>query len=243
MSLGNDSQGVDYLERYFGIDFRAVARDLCYLTSSVATTKQHQYAPHVYESNTWGARRVGWMYDDGVALALAGKFSASLARFDEVLRLEPAYMHAWNQKGLCYYFLRRYPNAGACFDRASALNSFYLESRNNKGCTLQRLNAFSEAIESFDQVDAIRPGLFEPSNNKAISLIALGDFTAGLTCVDRCISTGVTKGSFYVLRSLCSLALDQISEGFFDLQIALKLNPQNKHAIKLQEVFSRAATA
>jgi tetratricopeptide (TPR) repeat protein len=243
VSLGNDSQGVDYLERYFGIDFREVARDLCYLTSSVATTKQHQYSPHVYESNNWSDRRVGWMHDEGVALALAGKYSESLARFDEVLRLEPAYVHAWNQKGLCYYFLRRYPNASACFDRASALNSFYLESRNNKGCTLQRLDAFSEAIDSFDQVEEICPGLFEPSNNKAISLIALGDFTAALTCLDRCISTGVIKGSFHVLRGLCSLALDQINESLLDLQIALKLDPQNKHAIKLQEVFNRAATA
>lgn len=243
MSLENDSQGVDYLERYFGIDFREVARGLCYLTSSVATTKQHQYAPHVYESNNWGSRRVGWMYDEGVALALAGKYFEGLARFDEVLRLEPAYVHAWNQKGLCYYFLRRYPNAGKCFDKASALNSFYLESRNNKGCTLQRLDAFSEAIECFDQVESIRAGLFEPSNNKAISLMALGDFTAALTFLDRCVSTGVIKGSFYILRSLCYLALDQINEGFFDLEIALKFDPQNKHALRLREVFSRAATA
>jgi tetratricopeptide (TPR) repeat protein len=183
------------------------------------------------------------MYDEGVALALAGKFSESLARFDEILRLEPAYVHAWNQKGLCYYFLRRYPKANTCFDRASVLNSFYLESRNNKGCTLQRLDAYSEAIESFDQVEGISPGLFEPSNNKAISLIALGDFTAALTCLDRCISTGVIKGSFYLLRSLCSLALDEINEGFLDVRIALKLDPQNKHAIRLQEVLSRAATA
>jgi tetratricopeptide (TPR) repeat protein len=243
VSLGNDFQGAEDLERYYGIDFREVARDLCYLTSSVATTKQHKHTSHVYESNNWGDRRVGWIYDEGVALALAGKYSEGLARFDEALRLEPAYVHAWNQKGLCYYFLRRYLNAGKCFDKASALNSSYLESRNNKGCTLQRLDAFSEAIESFDQAELIRPGLFEPSNNKAISLLALGDFTAALTCIDRCISTGVIKGSFYVLRSLCYLALDQINEGYLDLEIALKFNPQNKHALRLQEVFSRAATA
>jgi tetratricopeptide (TPR) repeat protein len=236
-------QGIDYLERYFGIDFRIIARDMCFLASSVATTKTHQPAPHVYTSDKLADRRVGWVYREAYALALSGKYIESLARFDEVIRLEPAYIHAWNQKGLCNYFLQRYANAIKCFDKASSLNSLYLESHNNKGCALHRLDSFSAAIECFDEVESIREGLFETFNNKAISLIALGDFTGALTCIDRCISTGAMEGSFYALRSLCFLALDRISEGLFDVEIALKFDPQNKHALGLREVFTRAATA
>jgi tetratricopeptide (TPR) repeat protein len=238
-----DFQGIEHLERYFSVDFRTIARDTCFLMSSVATVKKHQLTPHVYTSNKLADRRVGWVYNQAYALALSGKYLESLARFDEVLRLEPAYIHAWNQKGLCNYFLERYASAIKCFDKASSLDSLYLESHNNKGCALQRLDEFGTAIEYFDKVESIRAGLFETLNNTAISLIALGDFTGALTCVDRCISTGLVKGSVYVLRSLCFLALDRIGEGLFDLEIALKFDPQSKHALALREVFNRAATA
>lgn len=238
-----DFQGIDYLGRYFAIDFRTIARDVCFLESSVATTKSHQPAPHVYASNKLADRRVGWIYHEAYALALSGKYLESLARFDEVLRLEPAYIHAWNQKGLCNYFLERYASAIKCFDKAGSLDSFYLESYNNKGCALQRLDEFGAAIECFDKVESIRAGLFETLNNTAISLMALGDFTGALTCVDRCISTGLVKGSVYVLRSLCFLALDRIGEGLFDLEIALRFDPQSKHALELRDAFNRVATA
>jgi tetratricopeptide (TPR) repeat protein len=236
-------QGIDYLERYFSVDFRIIARDMCFLMSSVATTKRHQSAPHVYTSDKLSDRRVGWIYSQAYALALSGKYFESLARFDEVLRLEPAYVHAWNQKGLCNYFLKRYDMAIRCFDKASSLNSFYLESHNNKGCALQRLDEFGAAIECFDKVESIHAGLFETLNNTALSLIALGDYTGALTCIDRCISKGLVKRSFYILRSLCFLALDRIGEGLFDLEIALKFDPQSKHALALREVFTRVAAS
>jgi len=234
-------QGIADLKRHFGIDFRAIARDTCFLASSVATVRKHQPAPHVYASTKLSDRRVGWVYGEAYALALSGKYLESLARFDEVIRLEPAYVHAWNQKGLCNYFLGRYESAIQCFDRATALDSRYVESHNNKGCTLQRLDGFDAAIECFDAAESIRAGLFEPSNNKAISLIALGDFTAALTCIDRCISAHGTSWSVYALGSLCFLALGEINDGLFDLRLAEKLNPRNAHVVALLDVFSRAA--
>ena len=238
-----DLQGIGNLKRQFGVDFRMIARDTCFLTSSVATVKKHQPAPHVYASKKLSDRRVGWVYREAYSLALSGKYLESLARFDEVIRLEPAYVHAWNQKGLCNYFLGRYASAIHCFDKASALDSRYVESRNNKGCTLQRLDEFDVAIECFDAAESIQAGLFEASNNKVISLIALGDFTAALTCTDRCIAAHGMNWSIYALRSLCFLALGEISEGLFDLRLAEKLDQGNKHVLALLDVFSRAAMA
>jgi len=239
--LREDFQGIGNLKRHFGIDFRKIARDTCFLTSSIATARKHWPSPHVYASKKLSDRRVGWVYRQAYALALSGKYLESLARFDEVIRLEPAYVHAWNQKGLCNYFLERYASAIKCFDKASALDSRYVESHNNKGCTLQRLDEFDVAIECFDEAESIQTSLFEISNNKAISLIAVGDFTAALMCSDRCISAQGMNWSVYVLRSLCFLALDEISEGFCDLRIALQINPGNKHVLGLFDVFSRAA--
>jgi tetratricopeptide (TPR) repeat protein len=239
----NELQGIDHLERHFGIDFRTIARDMCFLASSVGTTKRHRPTPHVYSSDRLADRRVGWIYQQAYALALSGKYVESLARFDEVLRLEPAYFHAWNQKGLCNYFLQRYNEAIKCFDKTTSLNLRYYESHNNKGCALQRLDQFGAAIDCFDEVESLHDGLFETYNNKALSLIALGDFTGALTCVDRCVQTGVIKASFYVLRSLCYLALDQTSEGLRDVEIALKFDPSNSHAFALRAVLHRATTA
>ena len=232
-----DYQGIRHLYDHFGIDFRAVAQSTCFLVSSVATKKSHRPSPHVYQSRRLGDMRVGWIYDQAYSLALLGKYRESLARFDEVLRLEPTYVHAWNQKGLCYYFLKDYTLAIKGFKKASALCPTYVESLINAGCTLQRLDLFDDALQSFDDAEAIQPGLYETHNNRAVSLIALGDFTGALTCLDHCILAGGLKPSIYCLRGLCLVVLERISEGVQDLEIALRLDPLNRHAVMLQRAF------
>ena len=236
-------QGIEHLSRYFAVDFRILARDTCFLVSSVGTRKKHKPTPHVYPSNNLGDLRVGWIYNEAYSLALSKNYRESLARFDEVLRLEPSYFHAWNQKGLCYYFLGRYALAIKCFDKANTMCSNYVEPHINKGCVLQRLDKFDSAIECFDDAESIQQGLFEALNNKAISLIALGDFTGALTCLDRCVLMGAIKPSVHTLRSLCFLVLEQISEGLLDLEIALQLDPLNKHASTLRKAFDDSITA
>ncbi|MGZ4945448.1 MAG: tetratricopeptide repeat protein [Halobacteriota archaeon] len=90
--------------------------------SSFGSVKKHKATTHLYKSTMRANRRVGWIYYQAYSLALSGKYLQSLTRFDEVLRLEPGYIHAWNQKGLCNYFLPRYNDAISCFDKASSLN-------------------------------------------------------------------------------------------------------------------------
>ncbi len=230
-------QGIQHLQRQLGIDFRAMAPSVCFLVSSIATRKRHHPSPHVYNSNRLGDMRVGWMYSQAYSLALSGRHRESIERFDEVLRLEPTYVHAWNQKGLCYYFLKDYTRSIQSFKKAQAMSPVYVEPLINTGCALQRLDLFDAAVQSFDDAEALQPGLYETLNNKAISLIALGDFTGALTCLDRCVSAEEAKPSVYCLRSLCLFVLDRIAEGMLDLEIALRLDPLNKHALTLRRVF------
>ncbi len=228
-------QGIRDLSTQFGIDFRLLAQSTCFLTSSIATKKHFSPSPHVYSSARLGDMRVGWIYHQAYSLALSGRYRDGLARFDDVLRLEPAYVHAWNQKGLCQYFLKEYKQAIKTFKQASALCPTYVESHINTGCALQRLDLFEDALQSFDDAEAAQSGLYETHNNKALSLIALGDFTGALTCLDRCICANALKPTIYCLRSLCLFVLERTSEGLLDLEIAFRLDPLNKHAIMLRQ--------
>ncbi len=230
-------QGIRDLSTQFGIDFRLLAQSTCFLASSIATKKHFVPSPHVYSSVELGDMRVGWIYHQAYSLALSGRYRDGLARFDEVLRLEPAYVHAWNQKGLCHYFLNEYELAIKDFKQASAVCPTYVESHINTGCSLQRLDLFEDAIQSFDDAEAVQLGLYETLNNKALSLIALGDFTGALTCLDRCIRANALKPTIYCLRSLCLFVLERTSEGALDLEIAFQLDPLNKHAIMLRLAF------
>ncbi len=236
-------QGIQYLKSHFGVDFRVLAQCACFLVSSIATKKHHRPTPHVYESTRLGDMRVGWIYNQAYSLALSGSYRESLSRFEEVLRLEPTYVHAWNQKGLCCYFLKNYPLAVKNFKKASALCSNFVESRINTGCALQRLDLFDDALLSFDDAEAIQSGLYETLNNKALSLIALGDYTGALTCLDGCIRDGALKPSVYCLRGLCLVVLERFGEGVLDLEIALRLDPLNTHALMLQKAFYAYTTA
>ncbi len=235
-------EGIQHLDKQFGIDFRGLAQSTCLLVGSVATRKHHRPSPHVYESETLGSMRVGWIYDQAYSLALAGEYRQALARFDEVLRLEPTYVHAWNQKGLCYYFLDDYIRAIENFQKASALHPSYVEPLINIGCVYQRLDLFDEAVQSFDDAEALQPGLYETLNNMAISLLALGDFTGALTYLDRCILVERHKPSIYCLRGLCLFVLERTSDGIANIEVALRLDPLNQYALVLRRAFYAHST-
>jgi tetratricopeptide (TPR) repeat protein len=231
-----DYDGVTLLKGRFNIDFYKIAKDTCFLTPSASTIKQHKPSNHIYNINRLGELRVGWINQEGYGFALQGKFREALTRFDEVLRLEPQYIHAWNHKGLCNYFLERYPTSLKCFNAAIKLNRQFIEAYINKGCLLQRFHNFENALNCFEEAESINSRSFENWTNKSISLIALGDFTSALHCLDRAVALNPVKPAIYALRSICFLALEWYREGCEDLKVALQLDPLNKIAIELFKI-------
>ncbi|HXY87074.1 MAG TPA: tetratricopeptide repeat protein [Candidatus Acidoferrales bacterium] len=232
-----DHSGIKLLKDELDINFYKIAKDSCFLTPSLSTLKQHVSSNHVYTVQRMGELRVGWINQDGYALALAGNYKEALTRFDEALRIEPNYMHAWNHKGLCNYFLERYPASLNCFTAAIKLNQQFIEPYINKGCSLQRLNKFERAINCFEDAESINPNSFENWANKSISLIALGDFTGALNCLDRAVVFNCVAPSIYGLRSICFFILERFNEGFEDLKSAVELDSSNRTIIDLLKVY------
>jgi tetratricopeptide (TPR) repeat protein len=230
--------GVKLLKDELGINFYKIAKDTCFLTPSLSTVKQYISTSHVYSITRVGELRVGWMNQEGYALALAGNYKEALTRFEEVLRIEPHYVHAWNHKGLCNYFLERYPTSLNCFTAAIKLNQQFIEAYINKGCSLQRLNKFESAISCFEEAESINSNSFEIWANKSISLIALGDFTGALNCLDRAVMFNCMKPSIYALRSICFFILKWFNEGFEDLKFALELDPSNRIILELFKIYN-----
>jgi tetratricopeptide (TPR) repeat protein len=233
--------GIKLLKDELGINFYKIAEDMCFLTPSLSTIKQHISSSHVYSITRVGELRVGWINQEGYALALTGNYREALTRFDEVLRIEPHYIHAWNHKGLCNYFLERYPTSLSCFTAAIKLDQQFIEAYINKGCSLQRLNKFESAISCFEEAESINSNSFENWTNKSISLIALGDFTGALNCLDRAIVFNYMKPSIYALRSICFFVLEWFNEGFEDLKFALELDPSNRIILELFKIYKTIA--
>ena len=233
--------GVKLLKDELGINFHKIAKDTCFLTPSLSTIKQHISSSHVYSLTRVGELRVGWINQEGYALALTGNYREALTRFDEVLRIEPHYIHAWNHKGLCNYFLEKYPTSLNCFTAAIKLNQQFIEAYINKGCSLQRLNKFESAISCFEEAESINSNSFENWANKSISLIALGDFTGALNCLDRAVAFNCMKPSIYALRSICFIVLEWFNEGFEDLKFALELDPSNRIILELFKIYKTMA--
>jgi len=237
MNYVYDHSGIKLLKDELDINFYKIAKDMCFLTSSLSTIKQHTSSNHVYSVQRMGELRVGWINQEGYALAQTGNHKEALTRFDEVLRIEPNYLHAWNHKGLCNYFLERYQASLNCFTAVIKLNQQFIEPYINKGCSLQRLNKFERAINCFEEAESINPNSFENWTNKSISLIALGDFTGALNCLDRAVLFNCMAPSIYALRSICFIMLECFNEGFEDLKSALELDPSNRTVMDLFKVY------
>ena len=61
-------------------------------------------------------------YNDGLIAVREKKYNKALENFNKVIEMNPAYIEAYNKRGMCYYELKKYRNALTDFDRAAQLD-------------------------------------------------------------------------------------------------------------------------
>lgn len=76
----------------------------------------------------------------GKTLIDEGKYEEAIECFDKIIELNPAFIKAYNNKGISLSWLSRDEEAIECFDKAIGLNPEDHEAYNNKQLILSKLN-------------------------------------------------------------------------------------------------------
>ena len=97
-------------------------------------------------------------------------FSKALEVINKVIKINPNFAEAYNEKGGALNELKKLESSIKCYDQAIKINPSYAHAYYNKGVVLQSLRKLESAIESYDQAIKIIPNFFQAHNNKAFAL-------------------------------------------------------------------------
>lgn len=162
-------------------------------------------------------------YSIGVQECNKGNYETALERFDQALKLDRNFPHAWYNKGTSLGHLGRYQEAVDALEQALRLMPDFIDARYNKGVALARGGMAPEALEVFERILDQQPKHTGSLLGKAFVLLDLGETKAALATLQRALTyiddepvirsaTGVAHarlGEFGEAQSAFEKAFDQ----------------------------------
>ncbi|MCD4816210.1 MAG: tetratricopeptide repeat protein, partial [Methanosarcinales archaeon] len=123
----------------------------------------------------------------GTSYLHVNNFNESIETYNKVIKINPQYAEAWNNKGVALGNLGRFEEALIAYDKAIEINPQHAGAWYNKGTVLGNLGRFEEASIAFDKAIEINPQYAEAWYNKGIVLCNLGRFEEALIANDKVI--------------------------------------------------------
>ena len=162
---------------------------------------------------------------------LNGSIQEAAESYDEALRLDPANVYLWVNKGKSMANMGRFEDAIACFDQASAINSSYVEPLFLKGIALsQGLKRDDEAIAVFDQALQLDPSNFDAWLGKGMALANKGDYYGSLACLKTASRIDPLQPSGWNNEGVILLKMGRYQEALDCFDKALLLDPNYEQA-------------
>lgn len=120
---------------------------------------------------------VGIIYYLGVAASLLGRKEQAIGIYDRVIRLNPKFIEAYNNKGLDLTYLGNYIEATASFESAIQLRPDFIEAYQNLGVAFNELKLYEKALHTFLNALHLSPNNADVLTGMGSSLIGLKRYT------------------------------------------------------------------
>jgi tetratricopeptide (TPR) repeat protein len=127
------------------------------------------------------------LFDQAWTLAEKGQFDASIAVWQEALKISPDDAKAHNNLGRALAGKGDFDGAASHWERALQINPKYAEARNNLGAAALRLGRFDESIAHFAKALEISPENPEIHKNLASAFSAKGKYKDAQAQLQRAI--------------------------------------------------------
>ena len=118
------------------------------------------------------------------------KYEQAIQCFNEAIKTDPNFVHAWYNKGYALICQKKYEDALECIDKATNIDSKNPYAWNYKGYAHLGLKRYDEAIRDFDKaIEIDSKGNIEVWNYKGISILCSPQKNdEAIECFDRVIN-------------------------------------------------------
>ncbi len=106
-----------------------------------------------------------WHYDLALAHTDREEWGEAVREYEEVIRLQPRAIRAWNNLGNIHTLRGDYERAAECYRQVIRIRPDIVHPYNNLGSVLFRMDRLDEALQYFQAALKIRPDLAESLNN------------------------------------------------------------------------------
>lgn len=174
----------------------------------------------------WPEQR-GVLADQALGLLLLGRFDEALARYDQLLVLQPSYARAHNNRGIVLEELNRLDEAIESYDQAIAIKVDYAEAYINRGNALRKLDRNDEALCSYDQAIAFKEDYAEAYINRGNALQDIERYEDALADYDRAILLDSHHARAYSNRAIVLSHLGRSEEAVASCDYSIALAPKD----------------
>jgi tetratricopeptide (TPR) repeat protein len=154
----------------------------------------------------------------------------AIAVFDQVIRLNPQYAFAYNNRGLARYGLDDRQGAIQDYNEAIRLNPQLAGAYSNRGNARSALGDKQGAIQDYNEAIRLNPQLADAYNNRGNARSDLGDRQGAIQDYNEAIRINPQFAGAYSNRGLVRSALGDKQGAIQDYNEAIRLNPQLANA-------------
>jgi tetratricopeptide (TPR) repeat protein len=167
----------------------------------------------------------------GLALFELKQHEAALASYDRAVASNPRYVEAYFSRGNVLRELKQLEAALVSYDQAIAMKPGYALAYSNRANVLSELLRFDAALASYEAAIDIEPGYVDAYCNRGNLLADMRRFDDALRDFNRAIAIDPQYAQAYFSRSLVSLLLGDLVNGWRDFEWRWK----NEHCATSKE--------
>jgi len=169
-------------------------------------------------------------YGLGAALTRAGQTAASVAEYEEALRLKPDYAEAHSNLANVLKAEGRTAEAIVHYEEAVELKPNLAEAHNNLGIALKAEGRTAEAIAQYEEAVRLKPDYAEAHNNLGIVLSAEGRTAEAVAQYEEAVRLKPDLAEAHNNLGIALIAEGRIAEAIAEYEEALRFRPDYPEA-------------
>ena len=143
--------------------------------------------------------------------------------YTKAIELDPGFVNAYNNRGVCFIKLMQLEQAIQEFDHAIKLNPEDFEAYYNRGNVYSKLEEYQTAIDNYDQAIKIKPKEADAYNNRGLCYVNLNLYERAIEDFNQTLLLRPEDGEVFFNRGISYSELHMYEEAIEDYCYALAL--------------------
>jgi tetratricopeptide (TPR) repeat protein len=160
----------------------------------------------------------------------AARYFQAELEYNEAIRIEPSFVHAYINRGAAKADLKRYEEAIKDFNEAIRLDPALAAAYSNRGAAKAELKRYEEAIKDYDEAIRLDPAYAAAYNNRGIAKAGLKRYEEAIKDYDEAIRLAPALAEAYYNRGNAKAELKRYEEAIKDFNEAIRLDPADAAA-------------